>query len=109
MVHPDSLTVKTPAVSLLAGGITILLHHSHFSPRIHRARVPVHVVGRTRDRVALVRSVVSVRVHHKIGPAAMVHPDSLTVKTPAVSLLAGRITILFHHAHSCPRLNPTHT
>jgi hypothetical protein len=47
MVHPDPLTVIAPAVTLLAGRVAILLHHSHSSPRIHRARVPVHVIGRT--------------------------------------------------------------
>src|ERR1700736_2848458 len=105
MVHPDPLTVIAPAVTLLAGRVAILLHHSHFSPRIHRARMPVHVIGRTRNRVALVRSFVPVRVHRKICPASMVHPDPLTVIAPAITLLAGRVAILLHHPHFSPRIH----
>src|SRR5260370_23139828 len=103
MVHPDSLTVKAPAVTLLAGGIAILLHHSHFSPRIHRARVPVHVVGRTRDRLALILPRESTPLHYKIAPAAMAHTHSLTVKTPTAHLLAPGIPILLHPSHFSPR------
>src|SRR5712692_8777081 len=105
MVHPDPLTVIAPAVALLAGGVAILLYHSHFSPRIHRAKMPVHVIGRTRNRVALVWPFVPIGLHCKICPAAMVHPDPPTVIVPAVALLAGGVAILLYHSHFSPRIH----
>jgi hypothetical protein len=71
--------------------------------------VPFTVVGGARDgpNAARSRSPVLVRIDGKIGPAAVIHPHSSAVKSPAITLIARRTTALIYQAHSAPRIRWT--
>jgi hypothetical protein len=92
--------------------LAALLRQTGPASRIHRAIVPVSVVGGTRDGAAAlvlvpVLAPVLVSVDDEIGAAAAVYPNTAAIKSPTVALIAGGVAALFRQLHSTPRIGRT--
>jgi hypothetical protein len=103
-IYPNSTIINTPTATLLACGVAVLFYHLHSTARVSLAIMPLHVIRRARHNLPVTRSVVAaipimiavmvstpatlVSLNYKIGPAAMIHPNATTVKSPSVALFA---------------------
>ena len=110
MIDPDAPAIRAPTVAFAAGRLAALLHQANPAPApISIAVMPVAIIGRAGDGANAARGgpTVLVGINGKICPAAAINPDSPTVKTPAVALVARRLAALLDEPNSAPRISAT--
>ena len=90
VIDPDRILVFSPTVSTRARRAASLVDHQNAAAGIRRAIVPPAIVGRTVDGpgAAALIHVRVVRSDCEIGPAPMIDPDAILVRSPTVALLA---------------------
>jgi hypothetical protein len=118
MINPDATVIRAPAVAFIASCIAVLRQQAHSASRIKRARMSSLIVGvagnRRRIPVILPIAVVAIRIlinsvlilvvpvftNYEVGPASVVDPDAIFIRSPAVAFGAGGVAVLRCQAHS---------
>jgi hypothetical protein len=108
VINPNSTPIETPRNALLARGIAVLPDQIHIPPRIGLAVVPPSVIRRAaHDRFASPVFPLAFKLHPEVSAASMVHPDSIIVISPRISLAALRAARLFFQRHARSRVRGT--
>ena len=109
-IYPDRALVIAPGLTLNAGRAAALIHHPHAAPGVCIAIVAFPVVRGTGDgltasipiastsRITAVPAATMVAAAQpEVGAASTIHPDSLIVISPGLSLDTGRSAALIRH------------
>jgi hypothetical protein len=105
VIHPNPAPIEPPGNALLARGVAVLPDQIHIPLRVCLAVVPSAVVRRAaHNRFAPAVLPRALKLHPEVRTTSVIHPDSVFVIAPRISLPALRAARLFFQCHACSRI-----